>query len=377
LPVAIRAGGGMVSPRRSLALVHDYLTQRGGAERVVLALAAAYPSAPVFTSLYDPEATFPDFADHDVRTLPLDRVALLRAHHRLALPLLAPAFSRLSVNAEVAVCSSSGWAHGARVEGRKIVYCHTPARWLYQRDRYLQGGGPVAAAALGALSPILRRWDRRAAHSADRYVVNSHEVQRRVSDLYGIDAEVVPPPVAIDPDAAAEGVEGLSPGFLLCVSRLLPYKNVEAVCAAFALMPERRLVVVGTGPLADQVAATAPANVTLLGHVTDATLRWLYQAATGLVAPSYEDFGLTPVEAAAFGRPTAALRFGGYLDTTVEEETGVFFDEPEPGAIAGAVERLSRGSWDATAIRAHARRFSPERFLERMEAVVAEERARL
>ncbi len=198
-----------------------------------------------------------------------------------------------------------------------------------------------------------------------------------MSDLYGIDAEVVPPPVAIDPDAATEDVPGLSSGFLLCVSRLLPYKNVEAVCAAFARMPGRRLVIVGTGPLTDQVAAAAPANVTVLGHVTDATLRWLYQSAAGLVAPSYEDFGLTPVEAAAFGRPTAALRFGGYLDTTVEEETGVFFDEPEPREIARAVERLCRASWDATAIRAHARRFAPERFLERIDALVAEERALL
>jgi glycosyltransferase involved in cell wall biosynthesis len=367
----------MVNSDQSLALVHDYLTQRGGAERVVLTLANTYPNAPIFTSLYDPGSTFPDFASHDVRTLRLDRVGLLRTHHRLALPLLAPAFSHLSIDAEVTICSSSGWAHGARVEGRKIVYCHTPARWLYQRDRYLQGGGPVVAAGLGALSPLLRRWDRRAAASADRYVVNSREVKRRVSELYGIDAEVVPPPVAIDPDAATETVEGLSPGFLLCVSRLLPYKNVEAVCAAFARMPERRLVVVGTGPLADQVAAVAPANVILLGRVTDVTLRWLYQAAAGLVAPSYEDFGLTPIEAAAFGHPTAALRFGGYLDTTVEGETGVFFDEPEPGAIADAVGRLCRSSWDGSAIRAHAQRFAPERFLERIEAIVAEERARL
>jgi glycosyltransferase involved in cell wall biosynthesis len=366
-----------VSPPWPLALVHDYLTQRGGAERVVLSLADAYPRAPVFTSLFDPGGTFPDFADHDVRTLPLDRVAPLRAHHRMALPLLAPAFSRLSVDAEIAICSSSGWAHGAHVTGRKIVYCHTPARWLYQRDRYLQNSGAATALALTLLTPALRRWDRRAAASSDRYVVNSNEVRRRVAELYGIDAEVVPPPVAIDPNGATEPVDSLTPGFLLCVSRLLPYKNVEAVCAAFARMPERRLVVVGTGPLSDEVAAAAPGNVTLLGHVSDPALRWLYQSAVGLVAPSYEDFGLTPVEAATFGHPTAALRFGGYLDTTVEDETGVFFDEPDPTSIAGAVERLCRTRWDAAAIRNHARRFAPERFLERMDEIVTEERARL
>jgi glycosyltransferase involved in cell wall biosynthesis len=366
-----------VSHRWSLALVHDYLTQRGGAERVVLALATTYPSAPIFTSLYEPGSTFAGFADHDVRTLPLDRIALLRGHHRLALPLLAPSFSHLSVDAEVTLCSSSGWAHGARAEGRKIVYCYTPARWLYQRDRYLRGSDRTAAAALVVLSPALRRWDRRAAATAHRYVVDSREVRRRVSDLYGIDAEVVPPPVAIDPDAATEAVPGLSPGFLLCVSRLLPYKNVEAVCAAFARLPERQLVVVGTGPLGDDLANQAPANVTLLGHVSDPALRWLYKESIGLVAASYEDFGLTPVEAAAFGRPTAALRFGGYLDTTREEETGVFFDEPQPAAIAEAVERLCRITWDEPAIRAHARRFAPDRFLDRMNELIIEERALL
>ena len=197
-----------MTPGWSLALVHDYLTQRGGAERVVLALADAYPDAPVLTSLYDPAGTFPDFAGHDVRTLPLDRIPGLRAHHRLALPLLAPAFSRLQVDAEVAVCSSSGWAHGARVTGRKLVYCHTPARWLYQRDRYLSGARPSARAAQWLLAPPLRRWDRRAAASAHRYLVNSNEVRRRVAELYGIDAEVVPPPVDIDPQAPSEPIDG-------------------------------------------------------------------------------------------------------------------------------------------------------------------------
>ena len=160
-----------------VALVHDYLTQRGGAERVVLALAAAFPGAPLYTSLYDPAGTFPSFSDLDVRTLPLDRVAPLRAHHRLALPVLAPAFSRLHVDAEVAICSSSGWAHGARVSGRKVVYCHTPARWLYQSDRYLAGRSRAPPRPCRMLAPPLRRWDHRAAASAHRYLVNSNAVR--------------------------------------------------------------------------------------------------------------------------------------------------------------------------------------------------------
>ena len=360
-----------------IALVHDYLTQRGGAERVVLALAGAFPGSPVHTSLYDPEGTFPEFSTLDVRTLPLDRSTVLRAHHRLALPLLAPAFSRLNVRADVTVCSSSGWAHGASTTGRKVVYCHTPARWLYQPDRYLAGQSKASAAMLSLMAPSLRRWDQRAAASADRYLVNSHAVRQRVSDLYGIEAEVVPPPVDVDPQGDREAVPGIEPGFVLCVSRLLPYKNVEAVTAAFGLLPGQRLVVVGSGPLSDQIASTSPPNVTVLGRVSDANLRWLYASSTGLVAASYEDFGLTPVEAASFGKPTAALRWGGFLDTTVDGSTGVFFDEPLPRLIADAVDRMSTTVWVKDSLTVHARQFSRSRFVERMRAVVAEERTAL
>ncbi len=356
-----------------VALVHDYLTQRGGAERVVLALAAAFPAAPLATSLYDPAGTFPEFDHLDIRTLPLDRLPPLRTHHRLALPLLAPAFSRLHIEADVTVCSSSGWAHGARASGRKIVYCHTPARWLYQPERYLAGSPPTAARLLSWVTPPLRRWDQRAAASAHRYLVNSNAVRRRVADLYGIEAEVLPPPVDVDPAAPRQVVPGVEPGFLLCVSRLLPYKNVEGVAEAFRLLPDHRLVIVGTGPLADRIRTRAAANVTTLGRVDDAGLRWLYGASTGLVAASYEDFGLTPVEAAAFGKPTAALRWGGFLDTTVEGETGVFFEQPEPGLIARAVEQLTTTRWQSDALMAHARGYAPERFVERIRTVVAEE----
>ena len=118
------------------ALVHDYLTQRGGAERVVLSLARAFPDSPVFTSLFEPDHTFPEFKQLDIRPAQLNRLAFLRRRHRVALPLLATTFSRLNIPADVAICSSSGWAHGAHVEGRNIVYCHAPARWLYQPDRY-------------------------------------------------------------------------------------------------------------------------------------------------------------------------------------------------------------------------------------------------
>src|SRR5436190_19462163 len=115
-----------------VALVHDYLTQRGGAERVVLAMMSAFPRAPLYTSLYEPETTYPDFRKADVRPLRINRIGLLRRNHRLALPLLAPAFSSLRVEADIVLCSTSGWAHGVHTGGKPVVYCHAPARWLSQ-----------------------------------------------------------------------------------------------------------------------------------------------------------------------------------------------------------------------------------------------------
>lgn len=362
-----------MSATDAVAIVHDYLTQRGGAERVVLAMAHAFPGAPVYTTLYEPDATFPDFGALDVRTSWLSRVGPLRRRHRLAFPLLAPVVSGWTIDAEVVLCSSSGWAHGVRTPGRRIVYCHAPARWIHQTDRYVAGRrGPRLA--LRTLGPALRRWDARAAHRADRYLANSTVVAAAVAAHYGMTAEVLPPPVVIDVDGPTEPVDGVEPGAFLCVSRLLGYKNVDAVVQAFAALPDERLVVVGDGPEARRLRAAAPRNVRLLGTVGDPALRWLYRNAAGLVAAAYEDFGLTPIEAAAYGCPSAVLRAGGYLDTVVEGETGVMFARPDAHDVADAVERLRARPWDREALETHAGRFSEARFAARLRSVVDEVR---
>ncbi|WP_344779307.1 glycosyltransferase [Microbacterium kribbense] len=339
------------------------------------------------TTLYDLPGTFPEFGSVDVQPMPINRWPMLRKHHRLALPWLAGAVSNSPiVHADVMLASSSGWAHGIRTTGRKVVYCHAPARWLYQTDRY---AGPVEGTAMrsravtGAvrmLGPRLRDWDQHAAESADRYLVNSTVVQRAVAEVYGIQAEVLPPPPAnLFAEGEAEPVVGVSEPFVLCVARLLPYKNVAQVIEAVGQIPGLNLVVVGDGPerarLEEQAARVG--HTLLAGRVADAQLRWLYENCTGLVAASYEDFGLTPLEAAAFGKPTAALRDGGYLDTVIEGVSGMFFDEPTVGGIADAVSLLVARRWDAPAIGAHAELFSEERFIRRLHAVVEEELARV
>ena len=272
---------------------------------------------------------------------------------------------------DVALCSSSGWAHGATARGRKVVYCHTPARWLYQTDRYLGERGGAARLALGVLRGPLRRWDRRAAGTADCYLANSTVVRDRIRAIYAIEAELLPPPPALGPKGPVRPVNGLEPGFFLCVSRLLPYKNVDAVLAAFTRLPSERLVVVGTGPEADRLRRVVPANVVLVGRVEDEELRWLYAHCAAVVAASYEDFGLTPLEAAAFGKPSAALRWGGFVDTIVDRETGIFFDEPKPTSMADAVQTCLRENWSVGTLERQAAAFSERRFVDRLEKSVA------
>ncbi len=358
----------------TVAVAHDYLTQRGGAERVVLSMLDAFPDAPLHTSLYEPTMTFPGFVGRDVRTLPLNRLGLLRRHHRLGLPVFAPGFSRLRIEADVVLCSSSGWAHGIQTDGYKIVYCYSPARWLYQRERYLRESPGVLKLVVAGLAPYLRRWDVAAAASAQRYVAISRAVQQRIREVYGIEASVLPPSHSLDVVGTAQEVEGLEPGFVLCVSRLLPYKNVDEVIRAFARpgLSDRRLVVVGAGPDRARLIRLVGGNVRLLGTVTDAQLRWLYASCAGLVAASHEDYGLTPLEAAAFGKPTAALRWGGYLDTIDEACTGIFFDQPDRDQIAAATLELLERSWTASVIVAHAEDFKEARFIEKLQAIVAD-----
>ena len=357
----------------SVAVVHDHLVQRGGAERLLLSMIRAFPEASVHTSFYEPGATHPALAEAGVRTLPIDRLAPLRRRHRMVAPLLAPSFSRLRLDEDLVLCSSAGWSHGVQARrGAKVVYFHAPARWLYARDGFLDAAGPAVRLAAAATNRPLLAWDQRAARSIDGFVANSPETAARLRDAYGVDAPVVPPPVLIDPDGEQRAMPRVDPGFALVVSRLIAYKHVEAVVRAFAGRPDDRLVIVGTGPEAARIRQLAGRNVTLLGTVDDAELRWLYAHARVLVSAAHEDFGMTPAEAGSFGTPVAVLRYGGHLDTVLEGTSGTFFDQPEPDAIREAVDRVDDTWWSTEAIEDHARSFDERAFAARLRRIAAE-----
>ncbi|WNB85442.1 glycosyltransferase [Cellulomonas sp. ATA003] len=348
-----------------VALAHDYLTQRGGAERVALTLTEAFPGSPLHTSLFEPSRTFTGFRGVTIRTSPLQRVAPFRRDARLALPFLAKAWERTVVDdADVVLASSTGWAHGLRATPGVpvVVYCHNPARWLYQSAEY--DASAVRRAVTAPLRSRLLQWDQAAAQRAHTYLANSTVVAKRIRDAYGLEATVVHPPVSVDTRGPQQPVPGLAPGFWLSIARGRGYKNVQQVIDAVARIPGEELVVVGSAPPG---AASIP-NVRWLGIVSEARLRWLYANARALVSVAREDFGLTPIEANAFGTPVAVLRGGGFLDSTDEGRSGVFIDEATSDAVEAALRDFP--VFDAQAVVTNAARFSAEAFATRVRSVV-------
>lgn len=357
----------------SIVIAHDYFTQRGGAERVALDLARTFDHAPIVTSFLDHARTHAAARHHTIRPSPWNRARALRADPRRALPLLPRIWNQTVAEGDVLVASSSGWAHGVGSDfRRRIVYCHNPARWLYQAQDYplpsaLRRGEPLTRPMMDAL----RRWDSRQAHRADVYIANSRTVSERIHAAYGIQATVLHPAVTDLREIDQAPVDDLSPGsYLLSVARLMPYKHVLEVAEALDTRPDLRLAVVGDGPLAPQLVGRFGDRVAWLPGISDSQLAWLYANCAATISASHEDFGLTPIEGFQFGRPALLLRKGGFLETQIEDTTGLFFDEPTPSAIGETIDRFLHRRFDASTIEAHAQTFSFASFAKRLRALV-------
>jgi len=357
-----------------IAIAHDYLTQRGGAERVVLMLSRMFPDAPIYTSLYDPDGTYPEFAELDIRTSHLNRVPFFRKHHRAALPLLPFAISSMKIDAELVIVSSSGWAHGMRTRGIKLAYTYAPARWLYEGDRYLGDSTRWIRLGLNILRPALIWWDRRAHRTVDKHIAISSLTRDKLKSQYGVEAPILGAPhrYGLDDSRKISEHNPAGPrGYFLTVSRLLPYKNVDVIVDAFRYLTNERLVIVGSGPESERLKETAPDNVKFLENLLDSEVSACYSGAKALIAASYEDFGLTPLEAAVFGVPSIVLREGGFLDT-VSTRSGLFFDEPTSDSVRTAVERFDAMQFDPEEIESLASRFTADAFSARLMAIIHE-----
>jgi glycosyltransferase involved in cell wall biosynthesis len=347
-----------------VSVVHDYATQRGGAERVALTLARHYGGI-LGMSAYSPARTFAEFREMQIQVPRLGRLAPI-GHRRGTLFAAMPALARkipVRKNAEVVIASSSGWAHMVDTHLPKIVYCHNPARWLYQPDDFFAGWRPLARGVTQRIVPLLAEADLRAARGAEMYVANSATVAARVKAAYGITARVIHPPMTLGVTAPDEAHDR---ALVLCVARPRGYKGHGLVEMLARRRPDLRFVVVGAE--GDEPVS----NIQHVRDISDRELSRLYTRAHCLLALASEDFGLTPVEAHAHGTPVLALRAGGYLETVEEGLNGVFVEAADPDAVADGLQQIRSASWDRTAIRASAERFSVAGFLGAMDECVRE-----
>lgn len=355
--------GGHTITAVSVAIVHDYLNQPGGAERVVLEMAKLWPGAPVYTSLYRAGSTFPEFRELDVRTSPLQRLPV-DAGFRNLLALYPLAFRSFgTLGEDLVVSSSSGWGHAVRTRpgAFHVVYCHTPARWLYGGE-YL--GGSRRQAALAPLMPALRAWDRNAAGRADLYIANSMSVRDRIARIYGREAPVVYPPVDVDRFTASPRGERL-----LVVCRLLPYKRVDAIVAA-ATRAGTGLDVVGVGPAEEQLRRMAGPSVAFHGRLDDDAVTELMHRARAVCVPGAEDFGIVPVGAQAAGKAVIALGQGGALETVQDGVTGALFADHRTESVLDALRRCDAIDTPPERIAEHVQRFSNEAFHDNLLATI-------
>ncbi len=355
----------------SLAIVHDWLNQLGGAEDVLECLAGMFPNAPIYTSIYWRDQMPAAYHQWLIRVSFMDRLPGVYRHHQPYLPLFPLAFERFDLAGfDLVLSNKSGFCHGVHPPpgARHVCYCLTPTRYVWDFDSYAEreGLGPAVRLALRPLLSWLRRWDRDAAQRVDQFIAISTEVQRRISRFYGRESVIIHPPVDTGRFVAA-GASQAAGDYYLSLGRLIPYKRVElAVLACTAL--KLPLLVGGDGRDRARLERLAGPTVKFLGRVPDAELPALVAGCRAFIFPGREDFGIAPVQALAAGRPVIALAGGGALDIVQDGVNGILFPSAEVGDLCAAVQRFERLNFDPSTLRRSAERFDRARFREQLGA---------
>jgi glycosyltransferase involved in cell wall biosynthesis len=356
-----------------VALVHDWLTGMRGGERCLEVFAELFPTADLYTLLHVPGSVSPAIENRRIVTSFIQRLPQAERRYRHYLPLFPAAVRAFDLRGyDLVLSSSHAVAKGVRVPAGAlhVCYCFTPMRYVW--DLYDDYFGPRAGLAARVLMPPvaawLRRWDRRTAAGVHQFVAISRFVAARIRRAYGRDADVIYPPV----DVSRFRVDEAPGEFYLVVSALTPYKRVDLAVEACNRLG-RRLVIVGTGPEDRRLRALAGPTVELLGWRDDAQTAELYTRCRALLFPPLEDFGITPLEAMAAGRPVIAFGAGGARETVVppgegEPPTGLFFEHQTVEALVDAIRRFeaSAHQFEPKALRRRAEAFDRPLFRERV-----------
>lgn len=354
-----------------VALVHDHLNQNGGAERVLLALQSLWPEAPTFTLVHDPSAFGDMFAGREIRTSFLQRIPFHKRFFRYLLPLMPTATESYDLSDyDVIISSSSAFAKGIipPAYGLHFCYCHTPTRYLWtDAHSYineLRAPRPVKA-LLPLLQHKLRIWDQLAAQRVDYFIANSHTVAHRIQRYYQRESTVIAPPV----DTSEFSISQDPKRYYLAGGRLVAYKRFDTIVDAFNKLG-RPVKIFGSGPEFENLKKKAKSNIELLGRVSNEERTELFENCIAYLHPQEEDFGITPVEAMAAGRPVIAWRRGGAVETVIDGETGLLYDDPHWAELADTVLHFDETAFTPSRIRAHAESFSTPRFHKEMRELV-------
>jgi len=355
-----------------VAFVADWLVNRGGAERVLLSLRELFPSAPVYTSIYNPDR-LPGFEDASMITSFLQKLPAAKTKHTLYFPLMPYAFEQFDFSAyDIVISSSHSAAKGIITKPRTlhISYCHSPMRYCWDNshayiDQY--GLNPLLAKPAKKMITRMRLWDRAAADRVDFFIANSKYIKKRIQKYYRRDSTVIHPPV----DTSFFSEPAKIGEYFLAVGRLTPYKRFDLIIDIFNEL-KWPLVIVGTGKDEKKLKALAKENIRFLGDIADEELKNIYKKSIALIFPQVEDFGLTPLEAMSSGKPVIAFAEGGALETIDPGRTGLFFTEQKGEHLKKTLLEFEALKWNPSDIRKHARLFDKGIFLEKMKNFVDE-----
>lgn len=360
------------------ALLHYWLTNMRGGEKVLAALGDMLPDADLFTHAYVP-SNVPAFARFRVTESFVARLPFGRRHPQAYLPLMPAATRALKLEGyDLIVSSESGPIKGIRKPrgARHVCYCHTPMRYVWDLyDDYYRTAGIGGKLAMRIFTPYVRKEDLKSAESVDVFVANSAFVAERIRRIYGRDAVVVHPPVDVDffaqPGVLPPAFPFAPKSYYLYAGELRDYKRPDLAVEA-CLKMNRRLVVVGNGKMREALARRVAGRDTVVfaGRVSDDVLRGLYAHARALLFPGVEDFGIVPVEAQAAGTPVIARAVGGACETVADGRTGCFFADDSVSALCTAIESFEAHAWTAAACRERAQGFSHARFVAACRAVL-------
>lgn len=350
-----------------LAIVHDFLHQKGGAEKVLNAIAEVYPDAPIFTLIYNKEKVN---MGRDIRFIGAVKYFPLKKHYKYYLPILPFVINSFKLDEfDVILSSSYAWvkAIGSK-RACKISYCHTPMRFAHDMQDLYLSEYKFRRFFIKPILELLRLWDIKTAKKVDYFIANSYNISEKIKKVYGRDSTVIYPPC--DTDYFTPGAERRGDYFLI-VSRLVLYKRIDIAIRAFNELG-LPLKIIGTGAKLDSLKRITKPNVEIMGFQTDEAVRDHYRNCRAVISCAEEDFGISMAEAQSSGAPLISFKKGGALEIIKEPDTGIFFDAQTPESLIEAVRRFEKMSFDKTKICKNAERFSKNIFKEKIKNFVDE-----